>query len=213
MRRWEGANESNSSKSRKMPCEGSWMVMVSVSNCHHTTIFHVAQVASYFNIFLIDAGSCLCGLSLGSRRRRTLSREYSNIRLMCCRWLALPCTMPIKSSTYTSHALTGRGPVCNGVAVAGRGRGAVPDTLTGEGVSSLIGDSETASKRCLATTFYCSFVLARSATVSVAAVNKVGDCFHPIGSTKCKPINCSSPSWVGNMIACLGMSFGRIAML
>jgi hypothetical protein len=54
----EGAKESISSKSRRTLCEGRWMVMVSVSNCHTNIKFLVAQVSSPFNIFLIEAGSC-----------------------------------------------------------------------------------------------------------------------------------------------------------
>jgi hypothetical protein len=46
-----------------------------------------------------------------------------------------------------SHALTGWGRVSSRVAGTGMGKGAGPAILTGDGISSLIGYLETASKR------------------------------------------------------------------
>jgi hypothetical protein len=81
------------------------------------------------------------------------------------------------------------------------------------GSSGLIAISETRSRQwgelaCLLQ----NLVLAMSATVSVAMVNKGGDGFHPIGRTKGKPISCSPPSSVGNMMTSLGTSSEQMAM-
>jgi hypothetical protein len=60
-------------------------------------------------------------------------------------------------------------------------------------------------------TFRCRQVLARSVTVSVAAV-KSGGGFQPMGSTRGGHTSCSSFTPVRNIIPSLAMSTARIQM-
>jgi hypothetical protein len=77
--------------------------MATVSRIHPRTILRVAHVASPFNIFLMDAGSCRCTLSWSLNFRNTSSKELSKMRLTFRRCAGLPFTMPTKSSTSTSQ--------------------------------------------------------------------------------------------------------------
>ena len=80
-------------------CGGSSTVSWRVSRSQPRTTFLVAQVASPLRHFLMEAGSCRWGLSVGSKGRRTWSSEDKRARLTLVRRRGLPWTRPTKSST------------------------------------------------------------------------------------------------------------------
>jgi hypothetical protein len=69
-------------------------------------------------------------------------------------------------------------------------------------------DSETVSKRWgpAGADDHISW-LTKSATVSVAAVNRGGDYIQPIGSTRGEPMICGCPGKVGSTTPSFGTSF------
>ena len=104
---WSLWIDASISCSRCARCAGSVSIFLRVLTTHPSTIFVVAQVASPFSIFLMEAGSCLCGLWFGCSGRSTLSSACNKTRLTSLRRAPLPCTNPMKLSTYTSQYLQG----------------------------------------------------------------------------------------------------------
>lgn len=98
-RRWSGRIESSMACKRAWRCAGRLMVPRTVSVSHPRTVLRVAQVASPFSIFLTEAGSCLAGLSVAERGRRTPSSVWRRTRFTrrLSHWL--PWARPMKSST------------------------------------------------------------------------------------------------------------------
>ena len=80
VRRWCRGSEPKSSTNRSRRWAGSSMVRLTVSRVQPKMIFRVAHAASPFNNFFRELGSFRCGLSVGSRGRRTASIHSNNVR-------------------------------------------------------------------------------------------------------------------------------------
>jgi hypothetical protein len=177
------------------------------STIHPKMTFLVDHVASPLRIFLTDAGSWRCSESSESSGRNTRSSLWRRTRLTWRRWCHAPWTIPMKSSTYTSHFLTaGRGRSWGarrcGIGSADGGVKAGGAPIGGDAT-----DSERTSRRCGQDYVeFCRDWLARSATVSVAAVNSGGDCIQPIGKTNGKPMTWGSPGSLGTTTSSLATS-------